>query len=88
MMLREIRRYIRMRGQTSLADLATHLDSSPDAVRGMLDVWVRKGKIGRLARSSRCGTACAGCAAAMVEIYYWKEDDCDPPSTNCSSGPA
>ena len=44
MILSEVRHYLRQRGQASLDDIALHFDADPMAVRGMLDIWIRKGK--------------------------------------------
>ena len=54
MILAEVRDYVRQRGRVSLADLVHHFDSSPDAMRGMLDQWVRRGKVRRLESANRC----------------------------------
>jgi len=45
MILAEIKRYLRQHGQAPLQDIALHCDAEPDAVRGMLEQWIRKGKV-------------------------------------------
>ena len=45
MILSDIRRYLEQRGQATLADIALHFDADPNAVRGMLNVWIRKDKV-------------------------------------------
>ena len=47
MILSDIRNYVQDRGQSSLADIALHFDIEPEAARGMLDIWIRKGKLQR-----------------------------------------
>ena len=74
MILADIRNYLRQRGQASLSDVALHFDSEPDAVRGMLDIWVRKGKLIKLDGGSACG-GCKQCDAAANEIYQWVTGD-------------
>lgn len=75
MILSEIRRYLEQRGQASLADIALHFDAEPDAVRGMLDAWIRKGKVIRRASTASCGTACQSCDPASTELYVWVKGD-------------
>ncbi len=79
MILSDIRRYLEQRGQATLADIALHFDASPDAVRGMLEVWMRKGRVQRRMATGSCGSSCNQCAPAATEIYVWggREDDPD-----------
>jgi len=72
--LAELRDYLRERGQTSLQDMALHFDSEPDALRGMLEHWIRKGKVSRRGASATCGSSggsCTQCNPTTVEIYVW-----------------
>ena len=55
MILSDIRDYLQYRGQSSLADIALHFDIEPEAVRGMLEIWVKKGKLHRRSATSSCG---------------------------------
>ncbi len=71
MILSDVRNYIRQRGQASLSDVALHFDSDPEAVRTMLDVWVRKGKVSRGIATNSCGSSCRQCDSATVELYFW-----------------
>jgi hypothetical protein len=71
--LSEVRDYLRQRGQATLADIALHFDSDPDALRGVLQVWVRKGKVQRQMVTASCGGSCTQCDPASTELYLWKE---------------
>ena len=71
MILSDIKRYLSERGQATLADMALHFQSSPDAVRGMLEVWAGKGKVRRHLTDPSCGSSCSKCDPASVEIYEW-----------------
>lgn len=72
MILSEVRDYLRTRGQVSLSDVALHFDVTPDVARGMLDVWVRKGKAQKhSAGGASCGSSCNQCDPATVEMYVW-----------------
>ena len=71
MILSEVRDYVRSRGQASLAEIALHFDADPEAVRGMLEVWVRKGQVARRAATASCGSSCSQCDPASTELYLW-----------------
>lgn len=70
-MLADIRDYLKQRGQCSLQDIALHFDTDADAIRGMLDVWIRKGKVEKHSATASCGTSCQSCDPASTEIYRW-----------------
>ncbi len=71
-MLALIRDYLRDRGEASLADIALHMDADPDAVRGMLEQWVRKGRVEVIKAQAACGTRCTRCDPASMERYIWR----------------
>ena len=71
MILSDIKRYLMHRKQATLADIALHCDASTDAVRGMLEQWMRKGKVARSLAGGSCGASCNRCDPAAVEIYRW-----------------
>ncbi len=73
MILSDIRDYIKQRGQCSLSDIALHFDCDADAVRGMLELWVRKGKVEKNSATPSCGTNCQSCDPATTELYSWSE---------------
>lgn len=80
MILSQIKRYLAERGQATLADIALHCDAEPDAVRGMLEHWIRKGKVERCMASDFCGSSCGSCDPATVEIYFWLGEKLTPDS--------
>ncbi|MET0067345.1 MAG: FeoC-like transcriptional regulator [Candidatus Thiodiazotropha sp.] len=71
-MLALIRDYLRERGEASLADIALHMDADPGAVRGMLEQWVRKGRVEVVKAKAACGTTCTQCDPASMERYIWR----------------
>lgn len=73
MILSDIRDYLRQRGQATLSDIAMHFDTDPDAVRGMLEVWIRKGRVRKQMATSSCGSSCSQCDPARTEIYSWSD---------------
>ncbi len=76
-MLMELKTYLERQGSASIFDLSNRFRVSPDALRGMLEHWIRKGKVVRKDFSGDCGGCghsggCGGCASAVsFEIYDW-----------------
>lgn len=77
MILAEVRDYLKQRGLCTLSDIALHFDSDADAVRGMLEVWIRKGKVEKSLATDSCGTSCQSCDPATTEVYLWCEKNTD-----------
>lgn len=71
MILSDIKRYLMERQCATLSDIALHFDSEPDAVRGMLEHWVRKGKVRKSLVTASCGSSCDKCDTATTELYEW-----------------
>ena len=74
MILSKIRDYLKERSQCTLSDIALHFDTDADAARGMLEVWIRKGKVEKRSATDTCGTSCQSCDPATTEVYSWCED--------------
>lgn len=74
MILSDLRSYIKEQRRIALADLVAHFNIEADALRGMLDKWIGKGKIRKLPLTSSCGTSCCQCDSALTEIYEWVDD--------------
>lgn len=70
MSLLAIKTYLVDRHRAPLRDIALHLRSSPEAVRGEMEVWIAKGKVRRL--EERCGGGCCRCGDTP-EVYEWVE---------------
>jgi len=77
MILSQVRDYLKQRGQCTLSDIALHFDTDADAVRGMLEVWIRKGKVEKRSATDSCGTSCQSCDPAATEVYSWCESNSD-----------
>ncbi|MCU7935150.1 MAG: FeoC-like transcriptional regulator [Candidatus Thiodiazotropha sp. (ex Dulcina madagascariensis)] len=73
MILSDIRDFLLKRGQATLAEIALHVDAEPDAVRGMLQQWVRKGRIEQRKVEAACGSSCNRCDPAATELYVWRQ---------------
>lgn len=70
-MLTELKGYLIERRAASLSEIAVHFAADPDALRPMLEQWIRKGKV-RRSGGARCG-GCVSCAPADIEFYEWVE---------------
>ena len=71
MILSDLRAYLKQQHRVALADLITHFDMDADALRGMLNKWISKGKVRKLPLTASCGTRCCQCDATLTEIYEW-----------------
>jgi len=73
MILSDIKHYLQARSHANLSDIAIHFDTEPEAIRGMLETWIRKGKVEKDYLNQACGSGCNKCDEALVEIYRWCE---------------
>ena len=73
MILSDIKRYLQTRRQASLADIALHFDANPEAVRGMFEHWIRKGRVEKQLANASCGSTCTQCDPAATKIYLWRD---------------
>lgn len=73
MILTDIKQYLKLHGQATLADMSLHFKSSPEALQGMLDVWVKKGKIITYQANNSCGEKCGSCHASKSTVYVWTD---------------
>ena len=72
-MLSDIKTYLKKNQRANLSDLALHFRTSPEAMRGMLAVWVKKGKVTAFAAGQACGD-CRTCDTSLAEIYEWNDE--------------
>lgn len=73
MVLTELRNYLQVNRRVLLADLSNHFDVDPDALRGMLQKWLNKGKVRKLSGDRECSSGCCKCDPATLEVYEWIE---------------
>ncbi|MCB1858397.1 MAG: FeoC-like transcriptional regulator [Gammaproteobacteria bacterium] len=71
MILSEIGNYLRQHQRASLQEMSRHFATPPEAIRGMLETWIRKGRVSRQTITSSCGGSCCQCDPATTEIYQW-----------------
>lgn len=70
MRLMELRDYLQQRTQVPVMDIAHHFDTEPEVVRGMLEHWVRKGKVQRI-QGVACQKGCCKADPSHLEFYQW-----------------
>lgn len=81
----ELKVFLKAHRRASLADMAVHFGVSNDTVRALLEPWIAKRKVRRIApananpanASPSCGGVCGGCccASSAAEVYAWCEPD-------------
>jgi hypothetical protein len=72
MILTDIREFFSRQQAASLAELSLHFRVDADAMRGMLDQWIRKGKLQKLPQGAKCSGCCEStCDSDSMEIYHW-----------------
>ena len=71
MILSDLRDYLLQRQRVTLNDLVLHFNMDADALRGMLEKWISKGKVRKTSPESGCGTSCCKCDPGLTEIYEW-----------------
>lgn len=71
MILKELKEYVQSRQQVSLTEIVVHFDVDPEAVKGMLDFWIRKGKITHHSSDLVCGGSCSCSQKSDNDVYEW-----------------
>jgi alkylhydroperoxidase/carboxymuconolactone decarboxylase family protein YurZ len=72
MILSQVADYLKTHRRAALHDMALGLGATPDALREMLAVLVKKGRVAKLAAGTTCSSGCNKCSPASVEIYEWR----------------
>jgi len=72
MSLTDIRTYLVANGCASLPDMARHFETDATVLRGMLEVWVRKGRVHIRPPEGTCD-GCTACRTRCAEVYEWTE---------------
>ncbi len=71
MIMSDLANYLRTSRRAALRDLSHRFDSDPEALRGMLGVLERKGRVRKLPSGTACGGGCCSCDPTSIEIYEW-----------------
>ncbi len=71
MILSRVSEYLKSHRRAAVTDMAIALEVTPEALREMLGILQRKGRIRKLPAGTACGGGCNKCNSATVEIYEW-----------------
>ncbi|GAA03629.1 FeoC-like transcriptional regulator [Photobacterium leiognathi] len=66
MILQQLKQYIEQHGRVSRKQLSQHFGMSEDGVEAMLEVWIRKGSVGR----ELVGCDSTDCCQTAKEVWY------------------
>jgi putative ferrous iron transport protein C len=69
MILKELQHYLSHHSRSSLQDLSQALQIDAEALRGMLDHLIRKGRVHKV-NSAGCAR-CSSCPPEAFELYEW-----------------
>lgn len=58
MIFSELRDYLKRNQRAALIEMAHHFNTDPDALRGMLEKWLAKGRVKKLPQGAECGGGC------------------------------
>jgi hypothetical protein len=84
MLLTDVKSYLAACGQASLNDLAMHFTMDPQAMKGILDTWIAKGRARRVSDRLPCGS-CGKCESSKTDIYEWVGASSRAPTRPCGS---
>lgn len=73
MIVSRLEHYLREHRRAALSDMAIALNADADALRPMLGMLERKGRIRRLPAGTACGGGCSKCHPSTIELYEWGE---------------
>jgi putative ferrous iron transport protein C len=69
MIVSELHRYLAERRRAPLAEVAHRFEVDVDALRGMLALLERKGRVRRLTPGACKSSGCTKCDPAAMEVY-------------------
>ncbi len=74
MLASEIKAYLITKKSASLAELTQHFAIDPDNMRGLLEIWIKQGKLRHSPPVNACcsnGRGCGSCTLTNLEFYDW-----------------
>lgn len=81
--LSRIKQHLKLHKQATLGDLALHFHIPVPAMRGMVETWIRKGRVRELDARATCNVSCAlACDSSAMTIYEWIERGADRAQTS------
>ena len=77
MILLQVRDYLGKHKRAALTDMVYRFDADAEALRGMLAILERKGRVRQLPPGTACSSGCNKCDTANLELYEWIEHNGD-----------
>ena len=74
MILADLKTYLIQHRRADLADLSARFDVDCEALRGMLEAWVARGRVRLEASGPNTCKTCCGCELTSPEVYEWVSD--------------
>ena len=71
MILSRVTDYLKTYRRAALSDMVVGLDATPEALREMLAILERKGRVHKLPSGTACGGGCNKCSPSSIELYEW-----------------
>lgn len=71
MIITRLSDYLRLHRRASLLDMGIALSTDSEALRNMLAVLARKGRVRQLPANTACSSGCTKCQPHTIEIYEW-----------------
>ncbi len=75
MILAEVRNYLAEHKRVALTDMVYRFETDAEALRGMLAILERKGKVRKLPAGTACESGCSKCDVGTIELFEWIETD-------------
>ncbi len=75
MILSEVRNYLAEHKRVALRDMVYRFGADAEALRGMLAILERKGRVRQLPVGTACSGGCNKCDPADVELFEWIEPE-------------
>jgi putative ferrous iron transport protein C len=73
--LTELKQFFQANKVTTLNELAMHFDTNSNAIRDMLEIWIKKGKLRKVEDTALGGCGkCYTCKMIEDEIYEWLDE--------------
>ena len=71
MTLNDLKLFLLDHQHATLGEIAAYFAADREMVRGMLEIWQRKGKVTCL-QAEKC-RGCTQCGSTPIEVYQWQD---------------
>lgn len=71
MSLVDIKQYMMQVRIANFSNICMYFNKDPEQIRGMLKIWINKGRLRCFRKTDACGSGCTKCRPEFTEIYEW-----------------